>query len=67
MSKTFEQMTNEELEQFIDAHQGEKAEEEAYYVLRDRLEWKPLFDENAGVEEIEQAVNRLIAQKTGQS
>ena len=64
MSKPFSEMTVEELRQFMQKHRGEDVEEKAFAEYHARLDWKPLFDENASVEEIEQAANRLIAEKT---
>ena len=64
MPKPFSQMSVEELRQFMHDNRGEEIEEEAFNEYYTRLDWKPLCNEHATVEEIEQAVNRLITEKT---
>ncbi|MGF1478748.1 MAG: hypothetical protein ACFB4I_04585 [Cyanophyceae cyanobacterium] len=63
MSKSFTEMSTEELRQLFLDHRGEKVGDEAFAEYYNRLDWKPLFDESATVEEIGEAVNRLIAKK----
>ena len=63
MPKPFSQMSIEELRQFMQDHRGEEIEEEAFNEYYIRLDWKPLCNKYATVEEVEQAVNWLIAEK----
>lgn len=67
MSKLFTEMTIDELRQFMHDHQGESIEEEAFNEYYKREDWKLLCEADATYEEVEQAVNRLIAEKTGSS
>lgn len=64
MPKPFNEMTIEELRQFMHNHRGEDIEEEAFNEYYTRCEWKPLCSKNATVEEVGQAVDRLISEKT---
>ena len=63
MSKSFKDMTNYELEKYIDAHQDDDNSELAFLEYSSRLDWDKV-PAGASPEEEKQIIENLIARRT---
>ena len=62
MSKSFKEMTNDELERHFDNYQDDENSELAFLEYTSRLDWNKV-PANASLEEEKQIIENLIAQK----
>ncbi len=65
MSKSFKDMSNEELEKYFNASQDDETSELAFLEYSSRLDWNKV-PADATPEEEKQIIENLIAQKTQQ-
>ncbi|MDJ0650119.1 MAG: hypothetical protein QNJ60_15620 [Xenococcaceae cyanobacterium MO_188.B19] len=63
MSKSFKEMTKEELKQYMHNHQDDETGELAFMEYSSRLDWKKV-PANATPEQEKQIIEEIIAQRT---
>ncbi len=63
MSKSFKEMTNDELEKYMNEHLDDETGELAFMEYSSRLDWKKV-PPNASPEEEKRIIEELIAQRT---